>query len=161
MLPEIAATIATEHPVLTSLLTLWIAWSLSSYIRKRSGGLLVSSASKELISHDEGVRAARERQQKRLEEAASSRGATASLSSSTDCQVKTFLPGSQSKQVKAVLPGSTSSHIDSKLPSKCNLTTSERLAKIEKGKGPSNTNPLAPQSKASTAGSSFCTKKGG
>ena len=46
-------------------------------------------------------------------------------------------------------------------PTGSGLTMAERLAKIEKGKGPSGNNPLQPQSSSSSAGSSFTSKKRG
>ncbi|KAL3924903.1 MAG: hypothetical protein SGPRY_003783 [Prymnesium sp.] len=144
--------VAGQSPRLSAALTLFVAWSLATFFRYRSTGSTLSSTAQCRISHEEQMRAAREIQQKRLEEAALAKRQPPTCSVP---HAERTTPQTPTHSIEADEPPVKIE------PKKRSLSTTERLARIEKGKGTSSFNHFMPQSRASSAGSSFAGKKGG
>ena len=101
------------------------------------------------------MQAARAAQQARLDEAAAARGDSAPRPAAAASLPPTPSVPAVPKAAEDAAPRKV------KDEKKGGLSMAERLAKIEKGKGPSGNNPLMPQSSASSAGSGFTSKKRG
>eukprot|EP00966_Prymnesium_polylepis_P034309 796816-Prymnesium_polylepis.1 len=69
LVQSFVVTLATERPLLSAALTLWLAWALANYLRKGAGTTIATPAGA-TKSREEQMRAARELQQRRLDEAA-------------------------------------------------------------------------------------------
>jgi len=195
------ATIASQHPLMTAVLTLTLAWYIAFWYVNKRGVVVGSGAAVAKADKDEAIRLARERQQAALADAAVARLAaapdkvrapapapapkpTAMPSRMSDALARAEAEeaakaaaagrlaaalaraeaGGTAKAAKAVEaptappPPPVKKHATVDDPN----SYSARLARIQKGKGPSDLNPLEGHASGSSAGSSFkCTKKGG
>ena len=200
------ATIASQHPLMTAVLTLTLAWYIAFWYVNKRGVVVGSGAAVAKADKDEAIRLARERQQAALADAAVARLAaapdkvrapapapapkpTAMPSRMSDALARAEAEeaakaaaagrlaaalaraeaGGTAKAAKAVeAPTALDETAPPPPPVKKHATVddpnsySARLARIQKGKGPSDLNPLEGHASGSSAGSSFkCTKKGG
>ena len=195
------ATIASQHPLMTAVLTLTLAWYIAFWYVNKRGVVVGSGAAVAKADKDEAIRLARERQQAALADAAVARLAaapdkvrapapapapkpTAMPSRMSDALARAEAEeaakaaaagrlaaalaraeaGGTAKAAKAVEaptappPPPVKKHATVDDPN----SYSARLARIQKGKGPSDLNPLEGHASGSSAGSSFkCSKKGG
>jgi hypothetical protein len=199
------ATIASQHPLMTAVLTLTLAWYIAFWYVNKRGVVVGSGAAVAKADKDEAIRLARERQQAALADAAVARLAaapdkvrapapapapkpTAMPSRMSDALARAEAEeaakaaaagrlaaalaraeaGGTAKAAKAVEAPTALDETAPPPPPVKHATVddpnsySARLARIQKGKGPSDLNPLEGHASGSSAGSSFkCTKKGG
>ena len=200
------ASFAAESPLLTAMLGLALAWVLAKHFVS-GRGLSVGAPDTALSSHDDAVRAARQRQQAKLDEIAAQRAAAApsvvkgpsstppAPAQSEDAAMPSRMAAAAARAEAAAARAAadpmptrmatamarteaaasakqsgasdTPPHAASASASELKRaddpnSVSARLARIQKGKGPSEHNPLHGHSSGSSAGSSFqCSKKGG
>lgn len=182
---ETLAQSACDSPVLSAVLALTLAWGLTRYVYN---GQRVTASGGNSVSKDEALRIARERQQSALAAAAELRRQQAGASSAAPQpqppapkadpmppRMKAALARAEAAAVAEqgassspalaqppadVQPGPSGGKTV-KSPNDPNSLT-QRLARLEKGKGPSDHNPLHGHGSGSSAASSFvCKKKGG
>jgi len=182
---ETLAQAAYESPVLTAVMALALAWGLTRYVFAGQG--MTASSSGGAVSKDEALRNARARQQEALAAAAEARRqATGAPTAAPQPPAPTADP--MPSRMKAALaradaadaaerrsptspaaPPPPPSGTQSKPSGGKTVKTAgdpnsltQRLARLEKGKGPSDHNPLQGHGSGSSAGGSFvCKKKGG
>ena len=178
---DTVTSIAENNPLATAVIGLGLVWAVGNYLRASAVGVKVGGVA---VSHDGAMRAARERQQAAL----AARSAEAQPASTPNKpapapQKPASQPGGaemparmraamerQQREEAAAKRGATSTNPASAAPeappaatscTKKKETTAEKLARIQKGKGPSDHNPLENRSTNSSAGSTFNRKKGG
>ena len=170
------AEIAAANPVATALLSAAILWWVGNYLLKASGGVKVGGG----VSRDEAMRAARERQQAALSSAAKPCPKPCCTPSTTTpeadsppaempARMKAALERKQREEAAArraqppadveAQPAPAPAHNSTNKQPK--ETTAEKLARIQRGKGPSDHNPLHGHGSSSSAGSVINRKKGG
>jgi len=166
-----------ENIVTTTLVTLAIAWYVANYLTNGRGQAIGGVGAAQ--AKDDAVRAARERQQAALTGAASAASANASRSLSAESKVPGPVPSSGTTQampsrMAAALARAEAAEASAaavsvtqppaaakKMTAQDANSVTQRLARLEKGKGPTDHNPLQGHGSGSSAGGTFCTKKGG
>ena len=144
-----ASTAAASHPLVSTGLVLWLLWAAASWAIKGKGVKMTSSGSGSgEATREEQLARARERQQKMLELAAEARQQPAPQSTRPS---DASAGGSAAPPAPAAAP---------RVDASAKESYTQRLARLEKGKGPSDSNPLVPQSNASSA-KPVCRKRGG
>ena len=143
-----ASTAAASHPLISTGLVLWLLWAAASWAIKGKGVKMASSSSGETTTREEQLARARERQQKMLELAAEARQQPAPQPARPSAA---SAGGSAAPPAPAAAP---------RVDASAKESYTQRLARLEKGKGPSDSNPLVPQSNASSA-KPVCRKRGG
>jgi hypothetical protein len=195
--PDLASALsswASSSPLTTALVALAIGWAVTNYLVRgptslRTGGTHDSA-------REDAVRAARERQQIQLAEAAERRAGrggqvaqTLATNPDADTQPedKPVMPARMAAAMRrreesagagsscgcvppaSDVPAADASAAAAPTPAPAPKrraddpnSITQRLARIERGKGPSDHNPLHGHASGSSAGSSFqCKKKGG
>lgn len=141
---DFLSRLCESHPMLVSTFIIWVLWAATSYFMRKNGAIRVGSQNG-TRSYDEAIKAARERQQQRLEAIAAARSA------------KT--PSSLIEPSASAQTSPTATDKSNKRSASDKESYTQRLARLEKGKGPSGNNPLNPAAKKSSY--SVCHKKGG
>jgi hypothetical protein len=153
---------AAAFPLLSVIGVLAVLWAVAQLtVKQRSGSPVGGEASK-----DEALARARQIQQERMERAAAARAAAAEGAVSSARTVAAAVAGpsksaqpSQPDRQPAAQPAKPAAVARSADDPK---SVSARLAKIEKGKGPSQHNPLQSYGESSSSASSvICRRKGG
>lgn len=181
------ASFSSSSPLVTALAALALAWAVMNYMVRGPTGLRTGGTHDS--AREDAVRAARERQQRQLAEAAELRAGRGSSAQAlppapkpdADAADKPAMParmvaamkrreeqaggesscGCEPPVVDVPAPGPSTLAASKRRADDPNSVT-QRLARIERGKGPSDHNPLHGHASGSTAGSSFqCKKKGG
>ena len=136
------SNLAESHPMLVSVLAIWLLWAAASYMRKGSGVSFAPSGG-QTLSKDEAMMAAREKQQKRVEAAAAARApspATATKSAAT-AVLQTACTPKAKVETKVESVGRRQGNDKE--------TMTQRLARLERGKT-STSNPLQPATSSSS-----------
>lgn len=165
-------SIAADRPMLAAIATLALAWAVTNWFVYGRGQPIGGSAR----AKDDAVRAARERQQAALA-AASGSGSTVAPAPAPKAEPKpaaampsrmaAALARAEAAEAAAAAPPAqptkpSASAMKKKVAADDPNSVTQRLARIERGKGPTDHNPLQGHASGSSAGSSFqCKKKGG
>ena len=175
-LTDVLRNVAISYPIFTGVAILAAVWYALVVVRERSGEAAVGSTSG---GTEEGIRKARERQQAMLAQAATARAQTASSppAASTPKSPAAAPAGETSERMKAAMaraPGVSRfpetagtagapkpAHQNKGANDKNSLT--QRLARLQEGKGDKNSNPLmGPEGgKGSSSSAKPCKKNGG
>jgi hypothetical protein len=179
---EALASFASERPLAAAVCLLALVWAIATYARSWASGMKLDSSASS--SRDEAMRAARERQQAML--TAAEGRARASAGARAPAAVPKEPQSAQSGEMPARMraaierqeaearaaASAAASAADGECTDKCSdkcsgkstekkMSYTERLARIEKGKGQSEFNPMGGSGASSTAGKLFQRKKGG
>jgi|UniRef100_A0A7S3B3B7 hypothetical protein len=144
------SNLCADHPMLVSCLAMYSIWWLARYANQGRGVQLAAPGAKG-ATKEEAVLAARERQQKRLEAVTAARGQPAPVVPVAAAKGEPPAP--------TVAPTANPTLEAARKSANDKESYTQRLARLEKGKGASDTNPLAPAPK--TSSHVVCRKKGG
>ena len=157
--------LAADRPVLAGVAVLSVTWYVLVVLRERAGEKSIGGSSS--VRDEEGIRRARERQQELLAQAASGRAAApvtppAPVAAAATSDMPARMQASMARKAAAAAappPPPPAPAASQKDPANKNSYT-QRLARLQQGKGSTNHNPLQGPS-SSGSGAKFCSKKKG
>jgi len=156
--------LAADRPVLAGVAVLTVTWYVLVVLRERAGEKSIGGSSS--VRDEEGIRRARERQQELLAQAASGRAAApvtppAPVAAAATSDMPARMQASMARKATAAAPPPPppAPAASKKDPANKNSYT-QRLARLQQGKGSTNHNPLQGPS-SSGSGAKFCSKKKG
>ena len=159
-------TLSERHPMLVCALTLVLAWAMALKVRSWFGGTRISQ--ERAVDKAAAMAAARERQQqlldsqaaaRRLQQPAPPRAAPVEEEAAAEA-MPDRMAAALRRRLAAEDGGAGPSSPPPSSQKKKGASYTERLEKIQKGKGPSDHNPLQGHP-SERAGSVVCRKKGG
>ena len=170
-------TFFSEQPALTAIATLALLYIAAVWLRDQAGGTVIGAPT---TSREEGMRAARQKQQEALLAAAEARNKCCAAAAPAPVPAPQAAEADYSDmppRMKAALERKKRDEAAAKRqaseplpatataapapPGKKKETTAEKLARIEKGKGASDHSPLNPQASASSYQAARKGPKGG
>lgn len=155
--------LAEGRPVLTGVAVLAATWYALVILRERAGEKSIGGSSS--VRDEEGMRRARERQQELLAQAATGRAAAPvptpePVAAASTSEMPARMQAALARKAAAAAAPPPPLPAASKKDASDKNSYTQRLARLQQGKGPSGNNPLqGPSSSGSSV--KFCKKKGG